>query len=77
MKIDFRRDDLIYGLIIVSSVFVIIAFTIIFMSIVPTYHCPYCKHELMNHNTEKYCSECGHKLDSVELYNSFNKPKNK
>ena len=49
---------------------------VMFSALLPTHHCPYCGHELVDYRTDKYCSECGNKLDTIWKYNAFNKPEN-
>ena len=70
MTISFKKEDFIPGLIILGFITVIL---LVFMAI-PTNHCPYCGNETEN-EYDLYCSRCGHKLDTMWKYNTFNQPK--
>ena len=48
--------------------------TLIYASI-PTYHCPKCNTNLGVYTKQKYCSECGQKLDTMNRYSVWTKDK--
>lgn len=68
----FNIKDILAGLIILAA---IVIFMLIYM-LIPTYHCPYCGHDKGFNSTDKYCSECGCKLDTMYRYNAYKKQDN-